>query len=66
MPTDRAGYNLTVFALDVSASMGEQVAMGDEGVKRSKLDLAREYIARSCEPRVRVFDDGSRSASISE
>jgi hypothetical protein len=52
MPVDRAGYNLTIFAIDVSVSMSDRVAVGDDGVKRSKLDYAKEYVARSCEPRV--------------
>lgn len=52
MPSDRAGYNLSVFALDVSPSMGKAIAIGDDETKRTKLDLAKEYVARRCEPRV--------------
>lgn len=54
MPTERAGYNVSVFAIDVSPSMADTVAVGDDGVKRSKLDLAKEYVARRCESRVRL------------
>lgn len=61
MPTDRAGYNLTVFAIDVSTSMRDKVAVGEDGVKRSKLDLAKEYVARSCEPRVSLQPMGDSS-----
>ncbi|KAK8869939.1 hypothetical protein IAR55_000507 [Kwoniella newhampshirensis] len=53
MPSDRAGYTLSVYAIDVSPSMGEEVAdpRGD-GRKVSKLDLVKEYVARKCEPKI--------------
>jgi ATP-dependent DNA helicase 2 subunit 2 len=57
MPTDRAGYTLSVYAIDVSPSMGEP---GDDpdggkgtGRGKTKLDLVKEFVARRCEPKVR-------------
>jgi ATP-dependent DNA helicase 2 subunit 2 len=57
MPTDRAGYTLSVYAIDVSTSMGEP---GDDpdggkgkGKGKTKLDLVKEFVARRCEPKVR-------------
>ncbi|WWD15786.1 hypothetical protein CI109_100210 [Kwoniella shandongensis] len=53
MPSDRAGYTLSVYAIDVSPSMGEEIAdpRGD-GRKVSKLNLVKEYVARKCEPKI--------------
>lgn len=51
--SDRAGYTVVVYAIDVSPSMGEDKAdPAGSGVKRAKLDWAKEYIARQCEPKV--------------
>ncbi|ORX39724.1 SPOC like C-terminal domain-containing protein [Kockovaella imperatae] len=47
---DRAGYELVVYAIDVSPSMGE-VKVDGIG-ERTKLDLAKEYVARRCEPKI--------------
>ena len=47
---DRAGYDLVVYAIDVSPSMGEVTE--DGGETKTKLDLAKEYVARRCEPKV--------------
>jgi ATP-dependent DNA helicase 2 subunit 2 len=58
MPSDRAGYTVSVFAIDVSPSMGEaasdpdQSGEGKKGKVRTKLDLAKEYVARILEPKV--------------
>jgi len=48
---ERAGYTLSVFAIDVSPSMGDAKADGPNG-KKSKLSLVKEYVARKCEPKV--------------
>ncbi|WRT66986.1 uncharacterized protein IL334_003952 [Kwoniella shivajii] len=52
MPSDRAGYTLSVFAIDVSPSMGESKADPGGGCKKPKLDLVKEYVARKCEPKI--------------
>ena len=56
MPLDRAGYIVTVFATDVSPSMGEAgFDPGNDkgkGKSTSRLELAKEYVARRCEPKV--------------
>lgn len=62
MPADRAGYQVSVYAIDVSASMGEVMedpagsssSQGKEGSK-TKLDYVKEYVARKCEPKVSIF-----------
>lgn len=65
MPADRAGYQVSVYAIDVSASMGEVMedpagsssSQGqDKKGSRTKLDYAKEYVARKCEPKVRSSD----------
>ncbi|ORY22765.1 SPOC like C-terminal domain-containing protein [Naematelia encephala] len=49
----RAGYTLVIFAIDVSPSMGEIKADPDGiGKGKSKLDLAKELVARRCEPKI--------------
>ncbi|KAK4688057.1 ATP-dependent DNA helicase 2 subunit 2, partial [Tremellales sp. Uapishka_1] len=48
---DRAGYTVSVFAIDVSPSMGDATADGLGG-KKGKLDLVKEFVARSLEPKV--------------
>jgi len=53
---DRAGYQVSVYAIDVSASMGE-VIDDPTGVtsftsKKTKLDYVKEFVARKCEPKV--------------
>ncbi|WWC61275.1 uncharacterized protein I303_103856 [Kwoniella dejecticola CBS 10117] len=52
MPSDRAGYTLSVYAIDVSPPMGE--AKADPGGERKvpKLNLVKEYVARKCEPKI--------------
>jgi ATP-dependent DNA helicase 2 subunit 2 len=56
MPTDRAGYTLSVYAIDVSPSMGEPGEDPDggkgKGKGKTKLDLVKEFVARRCEPKV--------------
>ena len=52
MPSDRAGYAVCVYAIDVSPSMSERIADPDRGEKRTKLDLVKEYVARALEPKV--------------
>lgn len=50
MPVERAGYSVSVYAIDVSPSMGELVddvgMNGEKGRKKTKLDLAKELVAR--------------------
>ncbi|WOO81065.1 ATP-dependent DNA helicase II subunit 2 [Vanrija pseudolonga] len=51
--SDRAGYTVVVYAIDISPSMGADKAdPGGSGVKRAKLDWAKECIARQCEPKI--------------
>ncbi|KAL7422191.1 ATP-dependent DNA helicase yku80 [Cryptotrichosporon argae] len=49
---DRAGYTLVVYALDVSPSMGELKADPGGGRERTRLDWAKELVARLCEPKI--------------
>jgi ATP-dependent DNA helicase 2 subunit 2 len=53
---DRAGYQVSVYAIDVSASMGELIddPAGSSGSskKKTKLDFVKEFVARKCEPKV--------------
>lgn len=54
---DRAGYQVSVYAVDVSASMGELIddpvpGRTGPGKQKSKLDFVKEYVARKCEPKV--------------
>lgn len=53
---DRAGYTLSLYAIDVSPSMGEEVDDPGTGSgkerRKTKLDLAKEFVARKCEPKV--------------
>lgn len=51
---ERAGYTLVVYCLDVSPSMGDALPDPATGQKKAKLDLAKEFIARKCEPKVRL------------
>ncbi|KAL1411229.1 ATP-dependent DNA helicase yku80 [Vanrija albida] len=51
--SDRAGYTVVVYAIDISPSMGADKAdPGGSGIKRAKLDWAKEFIARQCEPKI--------------
>jgi ATP-dependent DNA helicase 2 subunit 2 len=55
---DRAGYQVSVYAIDVSAPMGELIddpaPNGSTfGKQKTKLDFVKEYVARKCEPKVR-------------
>jgi ATP-dependent DNA helicase 2 subunit 2 len=51
--SSRAGYTVSVYVLDVSPSMGTLKAdPGNTGVKATKLQYAKEYLARLMEPRV--------------
>ncbi|KAK6902779.1 hypothetical protein I203_108038 [Kwoniella mangroviensis CBS 8507] len=52
MPSDRAGYTLSVYAIDVSPSMGELKADPGGENKVPKLDLVKEFVARRCEPKI--------------
>lgn len=45
-------YSVVVYALDVSPSMVGLTADPSGDGKVSKLSLAKEYIARLCEPKV--------------
>lgn len=47
-------YSVVVYALDVSPSMVGMTADPSGEGKRAKIDLAKEYIARMCEPKVSV------------
>jgi ATP-dependent DNA helicase 2 subunit 2 len=49
---ERAGYTLVVYAIDVSPSMADAMPDPATGQKRAKLDLAKEFVARKCEPKV--------------
>jgi ATP-dependent DNA helicase 2 subunit 2 len=53
---ERAGYTLTVFAIDLSPSMGDAKDDGQNG-KKEKLALVKEYVARKCEPKVSFLID---------
>lgn len=58
---DRAGYQVSVYAIDVSPSMGEAIddpaggSSSSQGIQRTKLDYAKEFVARKCEPKVCVL-----------
>jgi hypothetical protein len=53
---DRAGYQVSLYAIDVSASMGEIIddptGISSSTSKKTKLDYVKEFIARKCEPKV--------------
>jgi ATP-dependent DNA helicase 2 subunit 2 len=49
---ERAGYTVSVFAVDVSPSMGETIEDADTGQSKSKLDWAKEYVARKMDTKV--------------
>lgn len=49
---ERAGYTVSLFALDVSPSMSEVVEDAETGQSKSKLDRAKEYIARKMDVKV--------------
>ncbi len=56
---DRAGYTLSLYAIDVSPSMGEQKE-DDGGGKgkgkgKTRLQLVKEFVARKCEPKVSLI-----------
>lgn len=55
---DRAGYQVSVYAIDVSASMGDIIDDPTGGTsstsKKTKLDYVKEFVARKCEPKVRA------------
>jgi ATP-dependent DNA helicase 2 subunit 2 len=52
---DRAGYQVSLYAIDVSASMGEVVddptGSSSSKSKKTKLDYVKEFVARKCEPK---------------
>ena len=48
---ERAGYTLSVYAIDVSPSMGEEME-NTKGKNSTKLGLVKELVARRCEPKV--------------
>jgi hypothetical protein len=52
---DRAGYQVSVYAIDVSASMGEVIddptGSSSSTSKKTKLDYVKEFVARKCEPK---------------
>jgi ATP-dependent DNA helicase 2 subunit 2 len=53
---DRAGYQVSVYAIDVSPSMGEVIddptGTSRSTSKKTKLDYVKEFVARKCEPKV--------------
>ena len=53
---DRAGYQVSVYAIDVSTSMGEVIddPTGNSSSinQKTKLDYVKEFVARKCEPKV--------------
>jgi ATP-dependent DNA helicase 2 subunit 2 len=53
---DRAGYQVSLYAIDVSASMGEIIddptGSSSSTSKKTKLDYVKEFVARKCEPKV--------------
>lgn len=49
---ERAGYTVVVYAIDVSPSMGDVVEDPEFGGEVTKLNLAKEFVARKCEPKV--------------
>ena len=53
---DRAGYQVSLYAIDVSASMGEVIddptGSSSSSNKKTKLDYVKEFVARKCEPKV--------------
>jgi ATP-dependent DNA helicase 2 subunit 2 len=55
---DRAGYQVSLYAIDVSASMGEVIndptGSSSSTSKKTKLDYVKEFVARKCEPKVCV------------
>jgi ATP-dependent DNA helicase 2 subunit 2 len=52
MPSDRAGYTVAVYAIDVSPSMAGSSVDGEKEKGKSKLDLVKEYCCRALEPKV--------------
>lgn len=54
---DRAGYQVSVYAIDVSVSMGEvidnPIGSSSSTSQKTKLDYVKEFVARKCEPKVR-------------
>jgi ATP-dependent DNA helicase 2 subunit 2 len=64
---DRAGYQVSVYAIDVSTSMGEvfddPTGGSSSSKKKTKLDYVKEFVARKCEPKVRS-SYSSQSAPI--
>jgi len=64
---ERAGYQVSLYAIDVSASMGELIpdpagSSGSRG-KKTKLDYVKEFVARKCEPKVGGRLTGYRTRS---
>lgn len=62
---DRAGYQVSVYAIDVSPSMGEVMedpagsSSSGKGAAKTKLDFVKEYVARKLEPKVRLLPRGT-------
>lgn len=50
--SDRAGFTLSIFAVDVSPSMGQLKADPSGSGKVSKLSLAKEYVARQIQSKI--------------
>jgi ATP-dependent DNA helicase 2 subunit 2 len=65
---DRAGYQVSLYAIDVSPSMGEEIqdpgGSSSKAEKKTKLALAKEYVARKCEPKVGVHRLWSKVAPL--
>lgn len=61
MPLERAGYTAVVYAIDVSPSMGDEMddpapptlsGSKNKGKRKTRLQYAKEYVARAMEPKV--------------
>lgn len=67
---DRAGYQVSVYAIDVSPSMGEVMddpagsSSNGKGAAKTKLDFVKEYVARKLEPKVSFAGGLSKRAHL--
>ncbi|WVQ78199.1 hypothetical protein IAT38_000282 [Cryptococcus sp. DSM 104549] len=52
MPAEAGSYHSTVYAIDISPSMGDVTADPAGTGKRPKIDLVKEYVTRLCEPKI--------------
>jgi ATP-dependent DNA helicase 2 subunit 2 len=67
---DRAGYQVSLYAIDVSASMGEVIddptGSTSSKSKKTKLDYVKEFVARKCEPKACQLVGFDRIANSSD